>query len=462
MKILLIAYDSGMYQHTFPIGLAYIAAVLRGEGFEVEVYSQDIHHYTEEQLRDYLDKKRFDVVGLGVVGGYYQYRKLLRISEAVNRAKHRPFYVIAGHGPSPEPDFFLRKTQADAVVIGEGETTIIELLRTVARKKPLKTVLGIAYRHAGRTIVNERRELIQDIDNIPMPAYDLFPVRDYRVLREPNAGNTDFVMPMISGRGCTFKCAFCYRMDKGFRPRSVDGIIEEIKLLKADHGINYIAFYDELLMSSVARTEAICKAFIRGKLNIKWNCNGRLNYARPDLLKLMKQAGCVFINYGIESMDDVVLAKMNKALKVEQIVKGIKATLDAGVSPGFNIMFGNIGDTKETLAKSVKFLLDYDDGAQLRTIRPVTPYPGSPLYYHAIETGLLKDCGDFYENKHKNSDLLSVNFTKIPEKELHAMLFDANKALITNYFDNKKKQALEEARKLYLEHNADFRGFRQT
>jgi len=462
MKILLIAYDSGMYIHTFPIGLAYIAAVLRKEGFEVELYNQDVQHYPEKHLQDYLDKNHFDVVGVGVIGGYYQYRKLLRISEAVNRSKHRPFYVIAGHGPSPEPDYFLRKTQADAVVIGEGEVTIIELLKAVAGKKSLSTVKGIAYRQQGKTIINERRDLIQDIDAIPMPAYDIFPIKYYRLLREPNCTNTDFVLPMISGRGCTFKCTFCYRMDKGFRPRSAEGIIEEIRLLKTDYDISYVAFFDELLMSSVVRTEEICKAFIRKKLNIKWHCNGRLNYARPDLLKLMKQAGCVFINYGIESMDDGVLAKMNKALKVEQIVKGIEATLKAGVSPGFNILFGNIGDTKATLDKAVKFLLDYDDGAQLRTIRPVTPYPGSPLYYHAIETGLLKDCEDFYENKHKNSDLISVNFTRIPDRDLHAMLFEANKRLISNYFAKKTGQALEEARKLYLENNADFRGFRQT
>jgi len=251
-------------------------------------------------------------------------------------------------------------------------------------------------------------------------------------------------------------------MDKGFRPRATEAIVEEIKFLRAGYGVNYVAFYDELLMSSVARTEEICKAFIREKLDIKWYCNGRLNYARPDLLKLMKQAGCVFINYGIESMDDDVLAKMNKALKVEQIIKGIEATLKAGVSPGFNIMFGNIGDTKATLAKSVKFLLDYDDGAQLRTIRPVTPYPGSPLYYHAIENGMLRDCEDFYEHKHRNSDLLSVNFTRMSDQELHSLLYDANKKLIANYFAKKTGQAMEAARKLYLENNADFRGFRQT
>jgi radical SAM superfamily enzyme YgiQ (UPF0313 family) len=153
---------------------------------------------------------------------------------------------------------------------------------------------------------------------------------------------------------------------------------------------------------------------------------------------------------------------MNKCLTVAQINQGIAATLQAGISPGLNVIFGNIGDTRETLKKGVKFLIKYSDGAQLRTIRPVTPYPGAPLYYHALKTGLLKDCADFYENKHVNSDLLAVNFTDLSDDDFHAALFEANRELIGHYFKNKAKAAVAEARKLYFERNAGFRGFRQS
>ncbi len=98
----------------------------------------------------------------------------------------------------------------------------------------------------------------------------------------------------------------------------------------------------------------------------------------------------------------------------------------------------------------------------MRTIRPVTPYPGSPLYYHAIEKGLLKDCEDFYENKHTNSDLISVNFTDLSDKEFYQALFEANSRLIENYFQNQAKAVIREAAGLYLERNAEFRGFRQS
>ncbi|MBF0504254.1 MAG: radical SAM protein [Candidatus Omnitrophica bacterium] len=462
MRVLLVVYDDSAYIHWFPQGLAYIAAVLLKEGHEVQVYSQDKCHYPDEHLTAYLDQNKYDVVGVSVIAGYYQYRKLLKISEAINRSKNRPFYIIGGHGPAPEAEFFLKKTQADVAVIGEGELTVVELLEALTDKKPLNNIKGIAYRMGDRVTINERRGLIKDIDTIPFPAYALFPIEYYRLLRAPHNKNVDFSMPVLSGRGCTFTCNFCYRLDEGFRPRSPQNIVEEIEFLKKTYNITYIIFSDELMMSSIERTMTLCNYFIEKKLNVRWDCNGRLNYAKPDVLKLMKKAGCVFINYGIEAMDDRILKNMKKSLTVEIIIKGIEATLKEGISPGFNIIFGNIGENKETLNKGVEFLLKYDDGSQMRTIRPVTPYPGSPLYYYAIEKGLLKDCEDFYENKHINSDLLAINFTDMSDDEFHRSLLEANTRLISNYYQKRLSSTIRQMEELYLQKNANFRGFRHV
>lgn len=462
MKVLLVVYDNGSYIHWFPQGLAYIAAILRKNGIDVSIYNQDMNHFPDGHLTDYLDKNNFDVVGVSVIAGYYQYRKLLKISNAINKSKKRPIYIIGGHGPSPEPEYFMKKTNADFTVIGEGEITIIELLEAIVSNKPLNNIKGIAYRENGQIFINPKRELIKNIDDLPLPAYDLFPMEYYRLLRMPHIANNEFAIPILSGRGCTFHCNFCYRMDKGFRPRQNNAIIEEITILKKDYEISYIAFGDELLMSSIERTESLCRDFIKAKLNIKWDCNGRLNFAKPELLKLMREAGCIFINYGIEAMDDQILKNMKKSLTTKIINRGIEATLDADISPGFNIIFGNIGENETTLNKGLEFLLKYDDGAQLRTIRPVTPYPGSPLYYYAIENGLLKDVEDFYENKHSNSDLLAVNFTDLTDDEFHLALYEANSRLIKNYFEKKSISMIETARKLYLDNDSSFRGFREV
>jgi len=463
MRILLVVYDNDSYIHWFPQGLAYIAAVLKNNGYDVEIYNQDVHHYPKEHLTSYLDHSKFDIIGVSIIAGYYQYKKLLEISQAIDESKNRPeHYILGGHGPSPEPEYFLKKSNADIAIIGEGENTILEVIDALSNHKLLNKIKGIAYRDGTKILVNPRRELIQDIDSIPWPAYDLFPIEYYRLLRMPHTSHSDFAMPLLSGRGCTFKCNFCYRMDKGFRPRSAQSIIEEIEFLKKEYGIIYIAFSDELLMSSKKRTLEICEAFLKANLNIKWDCNGRLNYADPKILKVMKKAGCVFINYGIEAFDDDVLRKMNKALTTKQIDKGIEATLAAGISPGLNIIFGHIGDTRESLNAGVDFLIKYDDGAQMRTIRPVTPYPGSSLYDFAIENGIIKDIQDFYEHKHLNSDLFAANFTKLTEDELYSELSNANIRLLENYFENKKKLMTEQTRHLYSSRDASFRGFRQS
>lgn len=462
MKVLLITYDNESLVQWFPQGMAYIAAVLLKYGHEVEIYEQDVHHYPEAHLTQYLDENYFDIVGLSFIGGYYEYRKALKISEAINNSKQRPFYIIGGFGPSPAPEYFLTKTNADALVKGEGENTIIDLLNHLKEKKDLKNVLGIAYRTEEKVVINPPRPLIEDVDTIPMPAYHLFNVEHYRLIRMPNCTKTDFIMPILSGRGCTFTCNFCYRMDKGFRARSNEAIIEEIKYLQKNYGITYVAFSDELLMSSIGRTMSLCNDIIKADLNIKWDCNGRLNYAKPKVLKLMKEAGCVFINYGIEAFDDQILKNMNKVLTTKQIEEGIRNTLDMGISPGFNIIFGNIDETKETLMKGVDFLLKYDDGAQLRTIRPVTPYPGSPLYDLAIQKGLIKDIEDFYENKHTNSDLLTCNFTKLTDDEYYSALMEANQILLENYQNRVRINTKKQLEDLYLKKDSTFRGFRQT
>lgn len=464
MKILMIAYDNDSFLTWFPQGLAYLASACLNANHEVEIYQQDVYHWPEDHLKEKLNKEKYDIVILSVIGGYYQYSKLLKISKAVNESINRNNfkYLIGGHGPASDPEYFLRKTSADFVGIGEGENTIVELLEAVEHKKDLKKVDGIAFIEDGCYIRTNPRKLIEDIDSILMPAWELFNIDYYSLLRLPGISQNERSFPVLSGRGCTFECNFCFRLDKGFRPRSSESIIEEIKLLKNRYNISYISFSDELLMSSKKRTIELCDAIINSKLNIKWECNGRLNYADMDVLEKMKESGCVFINYGIESLDNPTLKVMNKALTYDMIVKGIENTLKVGISPGLNIIYGNINEPIEAIDKAVEFLLKYDDHVQLRTIRPVTPYPGSPLFDYAIEKGYIKDTEDFYENKHTNSDLLSVNFTNYSDDEVYQKLNSANKILIDRHINIQKERMINTCDDLYVNKNSKFRGFRQT
>jgi radical SAM superfamily enzyme YgiQ (UPF0313 family) len=231
MKILLVVYDNGSFVPPFPQGLAYIAGTLVKNGYDVEIYNQDMHHYPDEHLTEYLNHEHFDVVGVNLIAGYYQYHKIKEISKAINNADVKPIYILGGHGPSPEPEFFFKKTGADIIVIGEGEETIIELLDTIRNEKEVDEVKGIAYRYVDEIKINPRRELIKDIDTIPWPAYELFPIAFYRLQRYVHTKPTDLIMPVLSGRGCTFNCAFCLTENTKIKTSNGE---KEIKKLKKD------------------------------------------------------------------------------------------------------------------------------------------------------------------------------------------------------------------------------------
>lgn len=459
-----MVYDNDAYISWFPQGLAYIAAVLRKHGHQVTIYNQDVYHWPDEHLTDYLNEHPFDLVGIGIIAGYYQYRKLLKLSECINRSVNRPLFVLGGHGPSPEPEFFIKKTGADAIVIGEGERTIIDLVDTFSGERNLSDVDGVAFMDAnGKLVVTHPRAKIENIDAVDFPAWDLFPIDHYALLRAyPGLPARHRCLPVLSSRGCIFACSFCYRMDEGFRARSAENILEEIDYLYKTYHITAIEFSDELLMSSEKRTTELCEGFLRYKRKFTWACNGRLNFATPSVLRLMKRAGCVFINYGIESLQQDVLNTMKKGLSVHQIHRGVQATIDADIIPGLNIIFGNRGETTDALDQGVAFLLKYGDSSYMRTIRPVTPYPGSDLYHFAIDNNLLKDAEDFYEHQHVNSDLLSVNFTNLSDEDFHQALLKANCELISNHYDTNREKVIQSARKLYCEQDVAFRGFRHS
>jgi len=458
MKILFIIYDNESSRHVVPLGCGYIAAYLVKHGYDVDYFNQDAYHYSEKELYDYLKDNHYDVVGLGFIGGYSQHAKVLKISEAINSLKERPKFVLGGHGPSPIPEYFMNLTKADAVVIGEGEVTFLEYIKAIEGGKDLSTVDGLVFRGAdGRIIINKRRAVLKNIDLLPWPYLDKLPMEYYLNSKWPPARPMDRVMHIIFSRGCYYNCNFCYRMEEGIRYRNIDDIVAEIKFYKEKYRISYINFQDELLMGSKKVAMDFCGKMIAEDLQIRWTCNGRLNVAVPEVLLAMKKAGCVFINYGIESFDNESLRLMDKKQTEEEIIKGIENTQACGIKIGFNLIFGNIGDTKESLRKSVDFFIKYNDFAQLRTIRPVTPYPGSKLYEIAIERGLLTGPEDFYQ-KHKNSDMMTVNLTNMPDKEFYHELLEANKIMLNLYYRHQEGLLLKDFNALYSGDNYNFRG----
>ncbi len=465
-KVLFIIHDVYQDDNDFALGIGYLAAVLKKEGNDVKVCCQDIFHYSNEELAKlFLKNQNYDLISIGFLAARFR-ETILDLCTTVNKFKKNAWLVLGGHGPSSIPKYVLKETNADIAVIGEAEETIIELLKCKLENRDLSQIEGIAYCNNGDIVINKRREPIWDLDSIPFPEWSLFPMERYTTcLQLYHMSKDDKALGISTSRGCVNRCNFCYRMEKGIRFRSIENIIEEIKFLKEKYRITYFQILDELFIFSKKRIFEFYEALRKNNLKIKFSCNARVDIFDEEIAVCLKKSGCNFLNFGMESSDQNVLNLMKKNTTVEQNIQAAEITGKIGIGLGLNFIWGNKGDTEKSLRNNVELIKKYNSYDEIRTIRPVTPYPGSELYYEAIERGLLSGPEDFF-NKFRNSDLLTVNFTDIPEEEFYKLLFGANKELIINHFAHTTKN-MNSANKLikgfydlYFKSKVSFRGAR--
>ena len=317
-----------------PLGILYLAAVLEKNNIPVKVVDlAGCEDNLELALNNYPGRL---VYGISSSTPQYPYAK--KIKEIIRNKERDATIVIGGSHPSSVPKKCL-EDGFDCVVIGEGENAILDIAKAVREKKELPSLIQLPY--------------ISDLDSLPLPARHLLPINSYGY----DIGQEGYATTIITSRGCAFNCVFCSKdvWQKSVRFNSVNYVIEELKSIISDYGIKHFLFLDDAINLKKDRILDLCLKL--KPLGIKWRCYARADFNAKEILLAMKEAGCVFINYGIEAMDDVVLKNMKKALTTRQAIEGIEVTLRAGISPGLNIIFGNLGDNKDTLKKGVEFLL---------------------------------------------------------------------------------------------------------
>jgi len=465
-KVLFIIHDIYQEDNLFPIGMGYMAAMLKKEGVDVRICCQDVFHYSNEELaKIFLENEEYDLIGFGFLAARFK-ETVLGLSEIINRYKKGAWLVLGGHGPSPIPEYVIKKTGADIVAIGEAEETIVKLLKCKLENGDLSKIKGIAYKGKNGVMVNERRLPIFDLDKIPFPEWSLFPMEKYtNCLKFYDAEENEKTLGILTSRGCINRCNFCYRMEGGIRFRSMDNLMGELKILNEKYGVTYFPMFDELFNYPKKRILEFRDAVKKNNIKIKYSCNARVDIFDEESAIWLKESGCKLLNFGFESSNQKVLDLMGKHTTVEQNIGALEVARKVGIGMGLNFIWGNKGDTAESLRSNVNMIKKYNTYYQIRTIRPVTPYPGCDLYNEATKRGLLSGPEDFF-NKFKNSDLLTVNFTDIPDEEFYRLLFEANKELITDHFKHASKN-MDEANKLinsfsdlYFKGEINFRGAR--
>lgn len=359
--------------YAFPFGISYLASYVQQFGHQVSILDCLSQELFLPQIKKRISKLKPDIIGVTSMTHYI--KSAVAIASVCKKLFPKVPVVIGGPHASFDYENLLKNYNFDYVVIGEGEITFKELLDHLEKKKPkseLKNIPGIAFKFGKNIIKTKPRLPISNLDTTPFPSRELVNFNDYicdQLL--PNA------VEIMSSRGCSHRCAFCSSSYfwKCWRSRSPENIIKEMKyVLKKYPKTKSFLFYDDNFTLNKNRVIKLCHLIIKNKLNIyPWNCNARADQVDKKMLKLMKKAGLVKINYGVETGSPEVAKNIDKNLDPLKLKKAIKITKDLGIEVLAFFMIGNPGETPKTIKESIKLAKELKPTTTLWSITQILP-----------------------------------------------------------------------------------------
>lgn len=380
-----------------PLGLAYLAAVLRENGYHVEVLDALAEGFDTDILSAFLAGKQFDIVGVTTyTASVKTVIEDLRVIRQV-----LPSAMLGIGGPHPNAmqrmnrgrELVQNISEADFAVYGEGEISLLEVVQSLESGRDLSGIPGVIWRAPEGVEVNPPRELIRDLDTIPFPAIALFPLEKYR--RTPASYRRQPVRSVITTRGCPYECIFCDRgaMGRVVRRRSVDNVCKEIEILVERFGTKEIRFWDDVLTIDDGYVSELCERL--REYDLLWSCNARVNLINPQTLRRMKEAGCWQVDLGIESGNDRILKVIRKKFTVQEASEAVRMAKEAGLETRAFFILGFPEETEETVRDTIHFALDND--LDYATFYLPQAYPGTELYDIALKEKSLgsEDLSDY-------------------------------------------------------------------
>ncbi|MEJ2241118.1 MAG: radical SAM protein, partial [Candidatus Bathyarchaeota archaeon] len=406
-----------------------------------------------KKIKEKIQKIEPEIVGIGNPFTS-QVDHAIKVADIVKEIDPSILTVVGGPHVTVVPIDFLKEAKnVDVVVIGEGEYTMLDIIKFFEGNKKLKDIQGIAFRKGNKLVLNSTRPFNTNLDQLPYPAYNLLDMEKY--LNPKKIEYRSFqnrAVSMITSRGCPFNCSFCsvhLHMGKAFRAHSVDYVVNHIEYLVNKYRVKTIYFEDDNLTFDIKRFEAICDKIIAKDIKFQWETpNGvRADYLTLELLKKMKKTGCQSVFVGIESGDQQVLDNIiGKNLRLKNVIKFAKMTKKIGLRTGAFYIIGFPGETKETMTKTVEFALmlkrKYDVGMHLLF---ATPSYGTRLYEKCKQNGYIRDnlTPRAFAEVRQNWGLPLIeteNFTAKEVQEIAAKAMKAyQKLLIINYIKNPLK-----------------------
>ena len=429
---------------TFPLSYAYLAGYLREMGEDVRILFRSSNH---NELVKQIMQLNPVLVGFGNL--FPELKEIGNIIELLNKAGRQFPIVLGGQMVTPIPEFAVKVTGADFGVIGEGEIILHQLVTALRQGQDISSVKGLVIRQADEVLFTGTGDFIKDLTKLPAIPYDLFPEEQWLPIGrwytdhrpQPHWRFEDRVINVHGGRGCPFKCNFCYHHSKP-RYRPIPIMIAEGTEALDRFGGNMLYFSDDLVLSSPKRAGQLVGALRELKRPIQYSISSRfdiLDKIDDELLYEMKETGCRIMGLGIESGSDRILDIIGKNCTAETILTGLERLKKVGILPTVSIMVGQYTETREDVEASIKLMREsVRNNPNIQCGFPITtPFPGSKLYDIALKEGYIRDHQDFYDKFFSTPRDLKkvVNLTSMTDKELLKM----HKKIKTVYMKEKVK-----------------------
>lgn len=401
------------------VGVAYLVAFLKQQGIQASVYDEGIEH-SHSRLLGQIKEFRPDAIGITIFS--YCYRFAWELIRTI-RSDSNITLIAGGPHVSAVRSEILKDERIDFAVKGEGEYTLLELLKALDDgKRDFAGIRGLIWRKQGEAIENQERPYITDLDKLPFPDYAGCGIERYPSFKHK-------VLPLITSRGCPFGCDYCsVRLSMGqiFRPRLAENVFAEIDYFYRQ-GWRTFDFNDDCFSVDKKRAQKICDLIIENKLKIRFQLyNGiRVDTVDRELLKKMKQAGCFFISFGCEAGNERVLKVIKKGITLQQVREALKWANEAGIRNSVNFIIGHATETYQDALDSLRFAASLP--TDFVNFYNLLPYPGTESFTWAKQhASFIIPPDDFLENisYRDNSPVFeTAEFTRQQRQKVVAMGF---------------------------------------
>lgn len=441
MKVLLINVPSrkGRGGKFLPLGLLYVGGIIERSGHSVvivdpycndwDLVAFDTEDYSEidKKIKEYCP----NIIGFGGIASSYGRTK--KLSEYIHN-NYPDIFQIAGGPLASLYELLLTKTPINLVFHGETEKTIPQFLKKKDGGECWDEMEGISYRNGDRIIKNLIASQIENLDNVPFPAYHLINIEDYYLsifdavdsyITEINENDNlkkyikersldGSVIPMVVSRGCTHKCSFCYRHMKGYRQHSVSYVIKHIKFLREHYNIRCFDFADELFNFNKQWILDFCNALDQEKLGIIYRILGaRVDNIDTEILQRLKDTGCIYIAYGQESGSDTILKEYKKGVTAQKNREITLLTKAYGLICPIQIVIGSPGETQKTINETIDFLININ--ANSPSLNYLLPFPETPIWQYVSKNMIIPDIETYLDEVAERGGSPIVNLTSVSD-----------------------------------------------